>query len=70
MGINPTWLALVPDSRYTSHALQLRQAKLSFPNIYLLVGVATDEEVYAYKGRCVMTHLERSVIPERGLLYR
>lgn len=62
--------ACVPDSQYTSHALHFRQAKLAFPNVYLLVGVSSDEDVSAYKGRCVMTYLERFVIIRRGLLYR
>lgn len=54
----------IPDSEYASHALQLRQAKLSFPNVYILVGVNTDEDVSAYKANCVMSHQERLVISE------
>jgi hypothetical protein len=42
-----------------SHALQLRQAKLSFPSVHLLVGVNSDEDVIINKARCVMTHAER-----------
>lgn len=42
-----------------SHALQLRQAKLSFPSVHLLVGVNSDEDVVTHKARCVMTHAER-----------
>ncbi|KAN0079971.1 hypothetical protein V8E55_009537 [Tylopilus felleus] len=49
----------VYDLFHFGHALQLRQAKLSFPNVYLLVGVNTDKDVCAYKARCVMTHAER-----------
>jgi len=45
----------------TRHALQLRQAKLSFPHVYLLVGVNSDEDVEHYKSRCVMSHAERFV---------
>ena len=44
---------------YLSHSLQLRQAKLSFPNVYLLVGVNSDEQVKFYKFKCVMNHIER-----------
>ncbi|KAF7373479.1 Cholinephosphate cytidylyltransferase [Mycena sanguinolenta] len=42
-----------------THALQLRQAKLSFPSVYLLVGVNSDEQVIEHKARGVMTHAER-----------
>ncbi|KAF8553611.1 hypothetical protein OG21DRAFT_1584724 [Imleria badia] len=49
----------VYDLFHFGHALQLRQAKLSFPKVYLLVGVNTDEDVAAYKARCVLTHQER-----------
>ncbi|KAH0834032.1 hypothetical protein J3R83DRAFT_11269 [Lanmaoa asiatica] len=49
----------VYDLFHFGHALQLRQAKLSFPNVYLLVGVNTDEDVSAYKAHCVMNHPER-----------
>jgi glycerol-3-phosphate cytidylyltransferase-like family protein len=42
-----------------SHALQLRQAKLSFPSTRLLVGVCSDELVHLYKANTVMNHRER-----------
>jgi choline-phosphate cytidylyltransferase len=42
-----------------SHALQLRQAKLSFPSVYLLVGVCSDELVRRHKSQSVMNHAER-----------
>lgn len=42
-----------------SHALQLRQAKLSFPDVHLLVGVNSDTQVHAHKARTVMNHAER-----------
>lgn len=43
------------------HALQLRQAKLSFNDVHLLVGVNSDEQVQQHKARTVMNHAERSV---------
>ncbi|KAG8215285.1 hypothetical protein J3R82DRAFT_8844 [Butyriboletus roseoflavus] len=49
----------VYDLFHFGHALQLRQAKLSFPNVYLLAGVNTDEDVTAYKAHPVMSHPER-----------
>jgi len=48
------------DLFHFGHSLQLRQAKLSFPSVYLLAGVNSDELVATYnQGRCVMTHDER-----------
>lgn len=41
------------------HALQLRQAKLSFPSVTLLVGVCSDELCKEHKSRTIMTHAER-----------
>jgi choline-phosphate cytidylyltransferase len=49
----------VYDLFHFGHALQLRQAKLSFPSVHLLVGVNSDEDVVTHKARCVMTHAER-----------
>ncbi|EDR05169.1 uncharacterized protein LACBIDRAFT_303587 [Laccaria bicolor S238N-H82] len=43
-----------------SHALQLRQAKLSFPSVYLLVGVKSDKLVQTHKFHTVITHGEWS----------
>lgn len=47
------------DVKLYSHALQLRQAKLSFPSVYLLAGVNSDEQVFSHKSRTIMTHAER-----------
>lgn len=41
------------------HALQLRQAKLSFPKVHLLVGVCSDQLCAEHKSRPAMTHAER-----------
>jgi len=49
----------VYDLFHYGHSLQLRQAKLSFPNVYLLVGVSSDEQVKQHKFKCVMGHAER-----------
>jgi len=49
----------VYDLFHFGHALQLRQAKLAFPSVYLLVGVCSDEIVKAYKARSIMTTAER-----------
>ncbi|KAF9028038.1 hypothetical protein BDZ89DRAFT_1133853 [Hymenopellis radicata] len=49
----------VYDLFHFGHALQLRQAKLSFPSVFLLVGVCSDELVKLHKARSIMTHAER-----------
>lgn len=43
------------------HALQLRQAKLSFPEVHLIVGVNSDELVKQHKANTIMRHAERYV---------
>lgn len=42
-----------------SHALQLRQAKLSFPSVHLIVGVFSDEQVDLYGAPTTFSHVER-----------
>ncbi|KAK0236959.1 cholinephosphate cytidylyltransferase [Armillaria nabsnona] len=49
----------VYDLFHFGHALQLRQAKLAFPSVHLLVGVCSDELVKAHKARSIMIHAER-----------
>ncbi|EJU00581.1 hypothetical protein DACRYDRAFT_23020 [Dacryopinax primogenitus] len=49
----------VYDIFHFGHALQLRQAKLSFPNVYLLVGVCSDALVNQHKSPACMNHAER-----------
>lgn len=41
------------------HMLQLRQCKLAFPSVHLLVGVCSDELVKRYKASPVLTSAER-----------
>ena len=53
--------AYVPgrSDAHTSHALQLRQAKLSFPNVYLIVGVVSSELCAQHKNRPLLESRER-----------
>ncbi|KAA1069751.1 hypothetical protein PGT21_030838 [Puccinia graminis f. sp. tritici] len=49
----------VYDLFHYGHALQLRQCKLFFPEVYLMVGVCSDELVRKYKASPVLTSAER-----------
>ena len=49
----------VYDLFHYAHALQLRQAKLSFENVTLLVGVCSDETVAEHKNQPVLNSAER-----------
>lgn len=49
----------VYDLFHFGHAMQLRQAKLSFPHVHLLVGVCSDELCANSKSAPAMTHAER-----------
>ncbi|KAG1746667.1 uncharacterized protein EDB91DRAFT_107590 [Suillus paluster] len=47
------------DVLTAGHAHQLRQAKLSFPSVHLIVGVLSDEQCQAHKTTPHFSHLER-----------
>ena len=54
----PVWHRVI-DAWIIRHALQLRQAKLSFPSVHLLVGVPSDELCRTLKAPTLLSHFER-----------
>ena len=45
--------------RYRRHALQLRQAKLAFPHVHLIVGVCSSSNCAQHKNEPLLTSAER-----------
>ncbi|KAN0066524.1 choline-phosphate cytidylyltransferase [Thecaphora frezii] len=49
----------VYDIFHYAHALQLRQAKLSFPNVHLIVGVVSSHSCSQHKNKPILSSAER-----------
>ncbi|KAL7412127.1 hypothetical protein BDY24DRAFT_342056 [Mrakia frigida] len=49
----------VYDLFHYGHALQMRQAKLCFPSVHLIIGVCSDDLCKSHKALPALTHAER-----------
>ena len=48
------------DIYHFAHSRMFKQCKEKFPYVYLIAGVAGDDECHKYKGKLVMNEFERA----------